>query len=131
VSERRRIWLIYALGVALVLGALAWASASVYRLERRHDENLAMAQRRQSVRLALWRMDARLAPLLAVEASSPPGAPGAGALPRLGTFVIDAGGMVSGSDALAETLARRVRAGATRGHATGGAAGADDEYAVR
>lgn len=109
-NDRRRIWILYAIGVALVLGALAWASASVYRLERRNDENLARAQRQQTVRLALWRMDARLAPMLAIESSKPPGSGRAGTLPILGAFTIHADGSIESTNDTALAIARRLRA---------------------
>lgn len=68
---RRSWWVAYLACAALVLGALAWVSAEVVRLEaaeRRAADELA---REQGLRLALWRMDSWLAPLLAREAARP------------------------------------------------------------
>ncbi|HLO41101.1 MAG TPA: HAMP domain-containing sensor histidine kinase [Phycisphaerales bacterium] len=54
-----------------VTGALVWISARVLRLENREVESQAMAERQQAIRLALWRMDSALTPVIAREASRP------------------------------------------------------------
>lgn len=71
--NRRRtlIWITFWSGSLLVLLALTAASLSVFRLERRNDENRALAQRQETIRLALWRIDSRIAPLIALEAARP------------------------------------------------------------
>ena len=63
-------WLII-LGVAAVLGALLWASSHALRLERSEAASRADAAFQESIRLALWRMDSALAPLLTREAARP------------------------------------------------------------
>jgi signal transduction histidine kinase len=61
-------WLIIA---TLVLGGLGWATAAALQLE--HDQRLQSAEAEQAalLRLALWRLDSRVAPLLAREDSRP------------------------------------------------------------
>lgn len=63
--------LVFILSVAAVLSLLGFLTARMLRLER--DETLARAeaQRLESIRLALWRMDSAIAPLLAQEATRP------------------------------------------------------------
>ena len=63
-KSRRSWWLIFGLGSAAVIAALAWISFVVLHLE-------AEAQHEQWVRLALWRMDAWLGPRLRDEANRP------------------------------------------------------------
>jgi len=57
-----------ALGVA---AALAFVTLHALRLERREADARAQAGFQESIRLALWRMDSQLAPLIAREASRP------------------------------------------------------------
>lgn len=63
------IWLALAACVALAGGALAWLSVTAVRLERAEAEGRARALVEERVRLALWRMDGRLARLLAQEST--------------------------------------------------------------
>lgn len=70
-SRRSILWWGFALGAAAVLAALAWASVLVHNLERRNDANRADAQRQELIRLALWRLDSQMAPILAMEAARP------------------------------------------------------------
>ena len=61
-------WFGYALAVAVVLGAMGWFTATVcagHAAERR-AERAAFAD--ETARLALWRMDSRLATVIAREA---------------------------------------------------------------
>ncbi|MEM9373845.1 MAG: hypothetical protein AAGA55_09390, partial [Planctomycetota bacterium] len=74
ISRRPRLWWGYAVGSAVLLGALGWASVSVYRLEARGAEARARAQRQEVIRRALWRVDSQLAPIIAMEAARPVGA---------------------------------------------------------
>lgn len=59
------------MGVVLVVTALSWASMAVYSLEERNATARAENQRQEMIRLALWRMDSRLAPMIALEAARP------------------------------------------------------------
>ncbi|HYI01118.1 HAMP domain-containing sensor histidine kinase [Hyalangium sp.] len=62
-------WLALAACVALACGALAWLSVTTLRLERAEARTRAEALVEERVRLALWRMDGRLARLLAQEST--------------------------------------------------------------
>ena len=63
------IWLALAACVALACGALAWLSLTTVRLERAEAKARADALVEERVRLALWRMDGRLARLIAQEST--------------------------------------------------------------
>ncbi len=69
----RRVWtwIIFWAGVLIVIAALSWASVSVLHLEERNAEVRAMAQRQELIQRALWRIDSRIAPIIALEASRP------------------------------------------------------------
>lgn len=69
--RRVMTWGIFWSSVALALGALAWVSVEVVALERREARTRAQAARQETIRRALWRMDSRMAPILAIEASRP------------------------------------------------------------
>ncbi|MGA2501585.1 MAG: HAMP domain-containing sensor histidine kinase [Tepidisphaeraceae bacterium] len=67
----RRQWLIwysFAAGLAGVLGAMAWISLTILRLERHTRQR---EQVDSAVELALWRMDTIAAPLISREAARP------------------------------------------------------------
>lgn len=64
-------WMIFWCSVVLALGALAWVSVEVVALEKREAIAQLNASRQELIRRALWRMDSRMAPILAVEASRP------------------------------------------------------------
>tara|TARA_R110000868_G_scaffold119469_1_gene316560 strand:- start:267198 stop:269096 length:1899 start_codon:yes stop_codon:yes gene_type:complete len=68
---RSKLWFAFWAGVLLVIATLGWASYTVYSLEERSAESRAMNQRQELIRLALWRMDSRLAPMIALEAARP------------------------------------------------------------
>lgn len=68
-------WVFFAVALG-VLGALGWASVSVARLEQRNEANRRLTQRQEVIRLALWRLDSQLAPIIATEAARPLGEPG-------------------------------------------------------
>ncbi len=64
-------WLIFWSSVALALTALAWVSVEVVALEKREAHAQQEARRQESIRRALWRMDSRMTPILAIEAARP------------------------------------------------------------
>jgi signal transduction histidine kinase len=68
---RNKLWFAYWAGVVLIVSVLGWASARVYILEERNATARAENQRQEVIRLALWRMDSRLAPMIALEAARP------------------------------------------------------------
>lgn len=69
-----RPWLIFSiLGLSLLAGlaAMGWISAEIVRLDRNEREARMHAAVEENVRLALWRMDSFLAPLIAQESARP------------------------------------------------------------
>jgi signal transduction histidine kinase len=66
-----RVWLVFALCVAALVGAMVWSSATVLRLERAERGARARAALEENTRLALWRLDSAVMPLLAQEAARP------------------------------------------------------------
>jgi signal transduction histidine kinase len=71
VSRPLRTWSLFALCLGLGLAAMSWISWTALRAERAEAEALRMAAREEKVRLALWRMESALAPLIAQEAARP------------------------------------------------------------
>ena len=65
------MWLGFAAAAAVVLASMAWVTAAVLRLDAAEAESRRRAQLEENVRLALWRMDSALAPLLAAEHARP------------------------------------------------------------
>jgi signal transduction histidine kinase len=63
-----RVWLVFAACAAALLGAMVWISLTVLRLERAEQQARAQAALEENTRLALWRLDSALIPLLAQEA---------------------------------------------------------------
>jgi signal transduction histidine kinase len=73
-TPRRRgwiAWVVYVVAALLVLEGLAWASYRLIELERAQRIAEAEAQAEQRLRLALWRMDSYVFPILAREAARP------------------------------------------------------------
>lgn len=70
-TRRLMTWLIFWSSVAIALGALVWVSFEVVGLEAREAAAQSEASRQETIRRALWRMDSRMAPILAIEASRP------------------------------------------------------------
>jgi signal transduction histidine kinase len=61
----------FVLIAALVAGGLGWATAEALRLEREQLAQRAESERASKIRVALWRLDSRIAPILAREDSRP------------------------------------------------------------
>ena len=61
----------FALIVALVAGGLGWVTVASLRVERAEREATARAARLNHERLALWRLDGHILPVLAVEGNRP------------------------------------------------------------
>lgn len=70
-KHQRRIWIVFAICLAVVCAAMGWASFTVVRLERAQRVAEESAQREELVRLALWRMDAALTTVVAQEGAHP------------------------------------------------------------
>ena len=62
------IWAAFVLCLLIVLTAMSWTTLTVLRLD---EQSTAQATREENVRLALWRMDSTLTPLLAQETAVP------------------------------------------------------------
>lgn len=70
----RRLWYIWAafgLCLAVVLAAMAWISFTALRLERTEARANRQAAVEERVRLALWRMESALTPLITRESARP------------------------------------------------------------
>src|SRR5712692_3983597 len=55
----------------LVIGGLGWVTMAALRLEREQAQTRAQAERTENLRLALWRMDSLVSPVLAQEDNRP------------------------------------------------------------
>ena len=64
-------WTLFGLCLAVVLAAMGWISWTVVKLDRAECEARRQAAVEEEVRLALWRMDSALAPLIARESARP------------------------------------------------------------
>lgn len=64
-------WLIFAVATLAVLEGLGWVTWRALSLEHRERQARAEAQFQESVRLALWRMESELTPLIAQESARP------------------------------------------------------------
>ena len=70
----RMPWLvctIFGICLAVVIVAMTWASTAAIRLERSEVHARRLADREENIRLALWRMDSALAPLISEESLRP------------------------------------------------------------
>jgi len=65
------IWVLFALCLAVLLAAMGWVSVTALRLDRAERDARGQAELEESVRLALWRMDSALSPLVAQENARP------------------------------------------------------------
>jgi signal transduction histidine kinase len=66
-----QVWLAFALCVAVLAAAMGWLTAHALRVDRERSAARAEAELEQRVSLALWRMDTKLAPLIAEEIARP------------------------------------------------------------
>jgi signal transduction histidine kinase len=66
-----QIWLTFAGCVAVVAGAVGWLNWKALELDRAEAVARSLVQHEENVRLALWRMDSSLAPLLMQESARP------------------------------------------------------------
>ena len=66
-----QIWAAFAVCLAVTLAAMGWVSRTALRLDRAQAETQQHAGFEENVRLALWRMDSALAPLIARESARP------------------------------------------------------------
>ncbi len=64
-------WLAFASCLAVVLGAMGWMSFAVIRLDEAQMKSHREADLEENVRLALWRMDSALTPVIAQESMRP------------------------------------------------------------
>lgn len=64
-------WVTFAVGLALVLPAMVWLTMKAMELDQANAVARRQAELEQDIGRALWRMDARLTPLLASEAARP------------------------------------------------------------
>jgi len=65
------LWIAFIVCLAVVLAAMAWISATAVRLDRAEAVARRQAALEENVRLALWRVDSALAPLVAQESVRP------------------------------------------------------------
>lgn len=64
-------WLAFGVCLAVVLAAMGWISATVLRLDNEHRAAQRRAALEENARLALWRMDSTLLPLIVQENARP------------------------------------------------------------
>jgi len=67
-----KIWLVFALSAALALAAMAWLTDEAVRADLDRTAASRQAELEQQISLVLWRMDTKLAPLIAEEVARPP-----------------------------------------------------------
>lgn len=70
-NRPRTIWLIFGACLAVLLAATGWVTLTALRLERLQAQAQKDAAQEEKIRLALWRMDSMLGPLIAQESVRP------------------------------------------------------------
>ena len=65
------LWIGFAGCLAVALAAMGWVSLTALRLEQAESKANRQAMLEENVRLALWRMDSALAPVIAQESARP------------------------------------------------------------
>jgi signal transduction histidine kinase len=66
-----QVWLAFALCSGVLIAAMGWLTAHAVRVDRERSVARAETELEQRVSLALWRMDTKLAPLIAEEIARP------------------------------------------------------------
>ncbi len=79
--RRAHVLPLFGLCAAALLGVMAWLTVTLRRLDEAERRGREQAALEESVRLALWRMESLVAPLVAQENARWPGAYRAGAVP--------------------------------------------------
>lgn len=69
--SQRPWWLGFTLGVVVIVSAMGWVTLTALRLEGEQAAARRQAFREENARLALWRLDSLLTPLVAREAARP------------------------------------------------------------
>lgn len=67
-----QIWLAFALCAGLALAAMAWLTREAVRADLDRTAASKQAELEQQISLVLWRMDTKLAPMIAEEVARPP-----------------------------------------------------------
>jgi hypothetical protein len=70
-SPRATAWIGFAAAAGVLLAVLSWLTVTMTRLDQDELQARRMAATHERLRLALWRMDSWLSPLIAREASRP------------------------------------------------------------
>jgi signal transduction histidine kinase len=64
-------WIVFGLCLVLLLGSMGWVTATVLRLDQESATARERAVLEENIRLALWRMDSSVAPLIGRENARP------------------------------------------------------------
>jgi signal transduction histidine kinase len=70
-TRRWLTWVVFAVCVLAVLEGLGWVTYRALRAERREAQARAESEFQETVRLAMWRMEAEVTPIIGQEASRP------------------------------------------------------------
>jgi hypothetical protein len=65
------IWLLFGICLVVLLTAMGWVSLTAVRLDLAQEKAAQTAEVEERVRLALWRMDSALVPLMVEENTRP------------------------------------------------------------
>jgi len=65
------IWSLFAVCAVVLLGAITWVTSTAVRLENAQSDALRQAEFEEKARLALWRMDSLLTPIIVEESARP------------------------------------------------------------
>lgn len=70
-SRPQWIWIVFGVCLAVLLAAMAWVSGIALRLDAAETQARQRAEYEEKIRLALWRMDSAVSPLIANEIARP------------------------------------------------------------